>query len=69
VYDKDMLLSHKFIVYWQIYTNSRFPTTFKPHLRPVFSLFCSMLLINLLRTPRCIDRRTITPLLSLKLVN
>jgi len=51
VYDKDMLLSYKFIVYWQIYTNCErgFPNTFKPHLRPVFSLFCSML-INLSRT-------------------
>jgi len=54
VYDKDVLLSHKFIIYWQIYTKCErgFPTTFEPHLRPVFSLFCSMLLINLLRTPR-----------------
>jgi len=43
VYNKDMLLSHKFIVYWQIYTKSErdFPSTFEPHLRPVFSLFCS----------------------------
>jgi len=43
-----LILSNKFIVYWQIYTKcERF------YLRPVFtgSLFCSML-INLLRTPR-----------------
>jgi len=54
VYDKDMLLSYKFVVvYWQIYTQCErgFPTTFEPHLRLVISLFCSML-INLSRTPR-----------------
>jgi len=46
------LLEHP-VVYWQIYTKCErgFPTTIETHLRPVFSLFCSML-INLLRTLR-----------------
>jgi len=33
VYDVDVLHSHKFIVYWQIYIKSErgFPITFEPH--------------------------------------
>jgi len=45
-----MLLSHKFIIYWQIYASANVAATFEPHLRPVFSLFCSMLLISFTNT-------------------